>query len=185
MRFGNTTEIEARVTTLRSPANQNYEISFVTTVKGVYIALTSDIVMKGGVPYINGSDVALEPVQTGDTLSSGVLDFRPTTKAGVVGSTPDCRVGAGEYTIEDSVSLEELVAAEDPEKYLRPVDSMFRNYPSVTLTENQEKRCRNGNAFSVKLAEGTYRAYSREEEFLMLAKVENGIMSTIKSFWEV
>ena len=95
------------------------------------------------------------------------------------------RVGAGEYTIEDSVSLEELVAAEDPEKYLRPVDSMFRNYPSVTLTENQEKRCRNGNAFSVKLAEGTYRAYSREEEFLMLAKVENGIMSTIKSFWEV
>lgn len=92
MRFGNTTEIEARVTTLCSPANQNYEISFVTTVKGVYIALTSDIVMKGGVPYINGSDVALEPVQTGDTLSSGVLDFRPTTKAGVVGSTPDCTV---------------------------------------------------------------------------------------------
>ena len=95
------------------------------------------------------------------------------------------RVAAGEYTIEESVSLEELVAAEDPEKYLRPVDSMFRNYPSVTLTENQEKRCRNGNAFSVKLAEGTYRAYSREGEFLMLAEVKSGIMSTIKSFWEV
>ncbi len=92
MRFGNTTEIEARITTLRSPVNQNYEISFVSTLKGVYLSLTSDIVMKDGVPYINGSEVALEPVKTGDHLSSGVLDFRPTTKAGVVGSTPDCSI---------------------------------------------------------------------------------------------
>jgi hypothetical protein len=35
------------------------------------------------------------------------------------------------------------------------------------------------------MADGTYRAYSKEGEFLMLAKVEEGVMSTIKSFWEV
>ena len=62
---------------------------------------------------------------------------------------------------------------------------MFRNYPQVTLSEKQETRCRNGNSFSVQMADGTYRAYSREREFLMLAKVESGVMSTIKSFWEV
>ena len=62
---------------------------------------------------------------------------------------------------------------------------MFRNFPSVKLTPNQEKRCRNGNAFSVNMAEGTYRAYSQSGEFLMLAKVENGTMSTVKSFFEV
>ena len=35
------------------------------------------------------------------------------------------------------------------------------------------------------LAEGTYRAYSQNGEFLMLAKVEDGVMSTIKSFFDV
>ena len=55
----------------------------------------------------------------------------------------------------------------------------------MTLTPNQEKRCRNGNAFSVTHPDGTYRAYGQNGDFLMLAKVENGIMSTIKSFFEV
>ena len=74
---------------------------------------------------------------------------------------------------------------QEPEKYLRNVDTMFRNHPAVTLTPNQEKRCRNGNSFTVNLAEGTYRAYSQSGEFLMLAKVEDSVMSTIKSFFEV
>ena len=95
------------------------------------------------------------------------------------------RVQAGEYTIEESVPLQTLLETENPEQYLRPVDSMFRQYPAVTLTEKQTLRCRNGNSFSVNMAEGTYRAYSQNGEFLMLAKVEDGIMSTIKSFWEV
>ena len=95
------------------------------------------------------------------------------------------RVSAGEYTIEEAVPLQELLDTAEPDTYLRSVDTMFRNYPAVTLTANQETRCRNGNAFSVELAEGTYRAYSRTGEFLMLAKVENGVMSTIKSFFNI
>ena len=95
------------------------------------------------------------------------------------------RVSAGEYTIDEAVPLQELLDTGEPEKYLRGVDTMFRNYPAVTLTANQEKRCRNGNAFSVKLPEGTFRAYSQSGEFLMLAKVEAGVMVTIKSFFAV
>ena len=95
------------------------------------------------------------------------------------------RVTAGEYTIEEAVPLQTLLETEDPGQYLRTVDTMFRNYPEVKLTSNQEKRCRNGNSFTVNLAEGTYRAYSQSGEFLMLAKVEDSIMSTIKSFFEV
>ena len=95
------------------------------------------------------------------------------------------RVSAGEYTIEEAVPLLQLLEEQEPEKYLRGVDTMFQNHSAVTLTENQEKRCRNGNSFSVNLAEGTYRAYSQTGEFLMLAKVEDGVMSTIKSFFEV
>ena len=96
-----------------------------------------------------------------------------------------CRVAAGEYTLDGSVALEELLECETPEQYLRPVDSMFTSYEKVVLTENQEKRCRNGNSFSVKLPDGTYRAYGKNDEFLMLAKVENGVMSTVKSFFSV
>ena len=95
------------------------------------------------------------------------------------------RVSAGEYTIAEAVPLQELLETTQPEKYLRGVDSMFENYPAVTLTPNQEKRCRNGNEFSVTMEAGTYRAYGQNGEFLMLAKVENGVMSTVKSFFEV
>ena len=95
------------------------------------------------------------------------------------------RVQAGEYTIAEAIPLMELLEAQNPEKYLRAVDTMFRNYPEVRLTPNQEKRSRNGATFSVKLEDGTYRAYSQTGEFLMLAKVEVGVMSTIKSFYDV
>ena len=95
------------------------------------------------------------------------------------------RVRAGEYGIEDAVPLEQLLESETPERYLRGLDTMFAHCPAVTLTPNQEKRCRNGNPFSSPLPQGTYRAYSQSGEFLMLAKVEDGTMTTIKSFFEV
>lgn len=95
------------------------------------------------------------------------------------------RTQAGEYTIAEAVPLQQLLESPEPETYLRDVDTMFRGYPGVKLTANQEKRCRNGNAFSVPLPGGTYRAYSQSGEFLMLAKVEDGVMSTIKSFFDV
>ena len=95
------------------------------------------------------------------------------------------RVRAGEYGIEDAVPLEKLLESETPEQYLRSLDTMFAHCPAVTLTANQEKRCRNGNPFSSPLPQGTYRAYSQSGEFLMLAKVEDGVMTTIKSFFEV
>ena len=95
------------------------------------------------------------------------------------------RVRAGEYGIEDAVPLEKLLESETPEQYLRSLDTMFAHCPAVTLTANQEKRCRNGNPFSSPLPPGTYRAYSQSGEFLMLAKVEDSVMTTIKSFFEV
>ena len=95
------------------------------------------------------------------------------------------RVTAGEYTAEEAVPLQILLETDGPEQYLRNVDTMFRNHPAVTLTANQEKRCRNGNSFSIALADGTYRAYSQSGEFLMLASVGDCVMSTIKSFFDV
>lgn len=95
------------------------------------------------------------------------------------------RVQAGSYTIAEAVDLDCLLEAEQPEAYLRPVDSLFAHVPAVTLTPKQELRCRNGNAFSVQIPDGTYRAYSQNGDFLMVAEVRSGVMSTIKSFFSV
>ena len=95
------------------------------------------------------------------------------------------RISAGAYTIEEAVPLQELLETAEPEKYLCPVDSMFRAFPALTLTAKQETRCRNGNAFSRNAADGTYRVYSGSGEFLALSRIENGVMSTVKSFFEV
>ena len=95
------------------------------------------------------------------------------------------RVSAGAYTIDEAIPLAQLVDCPNPETYLRPVDSLFTQYPAVNLTQKQTLRCRNGNSFTLDLPDGTYRAYGETGEFLMLAKVDAGIMSTIKSFFEV
>ena len=93
------------------------------------------------------------------------------------------RIQAGAYTQENAVALSQLVESDNPGAYLMGVDTMFSQYPTVTLTEKQALRCRNGNQFSIDLPDGTYRAYDKTGEFLMLAKVESGVMSTIKSFF--
>ena len=95
------------------------------------------------------------------------------------------RVTAGEYTIEKAVPLQTLIDSEDPESYLLPVDSMFAAYPAVTLTEKQEKCCRNGVAFTCKLEAGTYRVYAQNGEFLALSHIVDGKLTAIKSFWAV
>ena len=99
------------------------------------------------------------------------------------------RTRAGEYDIADSVPLERLLEESqqgmDVQRYLKGVDSMFASYPAVTLSPNQEKRCRNGNSFTLNIAPGKYRVYGQDGEFLALSQVDNGVMSTIKSFFEV
>ena len=95
------------------------------------------------------------------------------------------RVTAGEYTIENSVPLQQLSERENPGAYLLPVDSMFTQYPKVVLTEKQEKCCRNGVASTCNLADGTYRVYAASGEFLALSHMVDSKLTTIKSFWAV
>ncbi|MBE7002430.1 MAG: tRNA pseudouridine(55) synthase TruB [Ruminococcaceae bacterium] len=95
------------------------------------------------------------------------------------------RISAGSYGENEAIPLSALVESDAPEQYLRNVDTLFSQYPAVTLTEKQAQRTRNGNSFSIDLADGTYRAYDSSGEFLMLAKVDSGVMSTVKSFFQV
>ena len=90
------------------------------------------------------------------------------------------RTRVGEFRIENAVNLED--ASEDK---LMAVDSVFANYPDCKINAKQEKKCRNGCEFKIDAADGKYRVYSENGSFLMLGEVRNGVMKTVKSFFEV
>ena len=99
------------------------------------------------------------------------------------------RVEAGEYTLEGSIPLRELLdiseRGEDVEHLLRPVDTMFASHEKLILNEKQARLVKNGNAFVSDCPDGTYRVYAPDGEFLALCRAEGGKVSTIKSFFEV
>ena len=94
------------------------------------------------------------------------------------------RVQAGAYSIEEAVTLDEIVAHPAPQALLKPVDTLFAALPRLTLTPAQEKCVRNGAAFSCKPGAGRCRAYSRDGEFLALCEVTDGTLRTVKSFFD-
>ena len=92
---------------------------------------------------------------------------------------------AAGYTLNDAVTLEQVLNAEDPGVFARPVDSCFTQYPAVTINGKNLFKAKNGAPFPWNGADGTYRVYGPGEEFLLLGQCKDGMMSTIKSFFEV
>lgn len=96
------------------------------------------------------------------------------------------RTAAGAYTLAQSHTMEEILACDDPQKLLLPVDTLFSQFPKLKLTAAQEKCVRNGASFTISIGEeGRYRAYSSTGEFLALCEKKDGVLSTVKSFFEV
>ena len=96
------------------------------------------------------------------------------------------RTDAGVFSVAGAYSMEQLIAAENIEALLLPVDSLFADKPACTVSGKAVRLVRNGNDIAVpELPEGTYRVYDPEGGFLMLGQVENGVMKTLKSFFEV
>lgn len=98
------------------------------------------------------------------------------------------RVRAGEFSIENAYSLEDVQHAADSktaETLLLPTDALFMAHPSYTADEREERRLRCGNPLPEALTDGLYRVYSPHGEFLALCRQESGTLRTIKSFFEV
>ncbi len=92
------------------------------------------------------------------------------------------------FTLDQAVTLDQVQEAADrgeAEGLLSPVDGCFAGLPALTLTAPQAKCLRNGLAFTYGGAEGRFRVYGPEGEFLALARVEEGKLSAIKSFFAV
>lgn len=98
------------------------------------------------------------------------------------------RVEAGQFKVENAYKLcrvQEYADMDRAEELLLPVDTLFQQLGSCTVNADQEKKIRCGNEVVMDIAAGDYRVYSAGGEFLMLGHVENGILKTIKSFFEV
>ena len=97
------------------------------------------------------------------------------------------RTRAGCYGLREARTIEEIMSMPPEERLslLLPVDSLFSQYPALSLTENQTRRVKCGGVFSLPRPEGSYRFYGPDGEFLALGRVEAGTASTVKSFFEV
>lgn len=99
------------------------------------------------------------------------------------------RTRAGVFRLENCHSLEEIQKAREQgthEALVQPVDSLFSGYPALTLSERETVRAKNGaDILRRTLADGTYRVYGPEGEFLLLGESRDGVLRTVKSFFEV
>ena len=93
------------------------------------------------------------------------------------------RTNAGPFDVRDAHTLSEI--AEDPERYIIPVDSLFSEHPAIELSAAQTAKLKCGNILNISAKNGTYRVYGENGDFLALANVSAGKLKTIKSFFEV
>lgn len=99
------------------------------------------------------------------------------------------RTQAGQFSLAQSLTIDQILAfaaEHDPQALLMPVDALFSRYPPLIVTMAQTARLKNGaDVKDWQFRSGTFRIYAEDGEFLALGKVENTILTTLKSFFEV
>ena len=99
------------------------------------------------------------------------------------------RTRAGSFTLSQAVTMQQVLnfaAEQAPQALLMPVDAVFSMHPPLIVTIGQAAKLKNGAQIKDwQFRPGTYRVYAEDGEFLLLGRVENGGLTTIKSFFEV
>lgn len=98
------------------------------------------------------------------------------------------RVRAGAFSIGDAHTLDGIQALADAgriSEIMLPADRLFKDCGSLTVNAHDERKLRCGNVIKCRAADGKYRVYAENGEFLLLGEVQNGSLKTIKSFFEV
>ena len=99
------------------------------------------------------------------------------------------RTRAGAYTIDMASRLDQIVEAissGDIGVIIKPVDSIFAEYPQVTLGYAETQKCKNGAPNKpLEIQDGKHRFYGPDNEFLALGEVISGEIKILKRFFEV
>ncbi|MEG1999852.1 MAG: tRNA pseudouridine(55) synthase TruB [Evtepia sp.] len=95
------------------------------------------------------------------------------------------RSQAAGFTLAQSVTMEQ-VSNTAPNCPLLPIESYFSEYPALIAPQETIPKILNGASFQLSdTPDGTYRVFDEAGHFLMLGKAENGLLCTVKSFFEV
>ena len=98
------------------------------------------------------------------------------------------RTAAGRFTLGQAKTMEQIMAFAaqgDPQALLLPTDALFSQYPPLAVTPEQTARLKNGARLTGPWADGICRVYAGDGEFLALAEARSGVLTAIKSFYEV
>lgn len=96
------------------------------------------------------------------------------------------RTAAGQFAITDAVPLAEIISHPNPASLLMQVDSLFSGCPALHVRDAHTAKLKNGASVRDRtFADGTYRVYAENGEFLLLGRAESHTLTTIKSFFEV
>ena len=93
------------------------------------------------------------------------------------------RTMAAGFSLSQAVTIQAV--QEQGEALLLPTDSLFRQHPALYLPDPRaEKRVRCGNPISLPgTADGVYRVFGQQGDFLCLSRAQQGTLTSIKNFF--
>lgn len=98
------------------------------------------------------------------------------------------RTKSGVFSVDNAYTIAEIQEAADMgeiDKLLLPADTLFFGYPKLSVDADSEKKLKNGCIINTSSPDGRFRVYSEDGEFLLLGDVKDGVMKTVKNFFEV
>ena len=98
------------------------------------------------------------------------------------------RTKSGVFSVDNAYTIADIQEAADrgeEEKLLLPIDTLFAGYTKLSVDADSEKKLKNGCIINTSSPDGRFRVYSEDGEFLLLGDVKDGVMKTVKNFFEV
>ena len=98
------------------------------------------------------------------------------------------RTKSGVFSVDNAYTIAEIQEAADrgeEEKLLLPIDTLFAGYTKLSVDADSEKKLKNGCIINTSSPDGRFRVYSEDGESLLLGDVKDGVMKTVKNFFEV
>ena len=98
------------------------------------------------------------------------------------------RLASGDYSVQNASSIAEIAARASEgtaSGLLLPVDSVFADLEKLPVGDQEAFRIRCGGVVPAEGEDRRVRVYGPSGEFLMVGRVENGLLKTEKSFFEV
>ena len=99
------------------------------------------------------------------------------------------RTKVGTYHVAEAHTLEKVLdtlSTGDITTLIKPIDTIFSEYPAATLDESETRKCKNGAQTHCNvphLSDGKYRFYCPDNEFILFGEVTDGKIKVIKGFW--